>query len=426
VPLYNWHKLYTGLFDVYTYCGNAKALLVAVGLGHYIDKVFAALTDTQVQTVLDCEHGGLNDSFAELYEHTGDTRWLSLAERLCHKRILSPLTTQTDELANKHSNTNIPKVLGTARLYDVTGKEDYRNASTFFWQRVTGHHSYVIGGNGDREYFFEADAISKHITEATCEHCASYNMLKLTRQLYAWSPEARYFDYYERTHINHILAQQNPKTGMFTYMTPLFTGAAREFGDAENTFTCCQGTGMESHAKHGDSIYWQGERTLYVNLYIPSTATWAQAGLKLRLDTGYPFDGTIKLTVTAARRPIRSRIALRVPAWAKSATVTVNGKTASSSRKDGYLVLDRVWAEGDKVHLNLPLDLRLEATNDNEGVVAILRGPVVLAADLGASDQPYSATEPALVGSDLISRLPRRRCVQGPLRHRGYRPSGPA
>ena len=403
VPFYNWHKLYCGLFDAQTFCGLDKAIPVAVALGVYIDKVFAALTDAQVQEVLNCEHGGINDSFAELYARTNDKRWLALAERLYHHKVLDPMVAREDKLANIHSNTNIPKVLGLARLYEVTGKPDYRTATEFFYERVTKHHSFVIGGNGDREYFFEPDAISKHITEATCEHCATYNMMKMSRQLYSWTPDAAYFDYFERAHLNHVLAQQNPKTGMFSYMTPLFTGAARGFSDPVDNWTCCHGTGMESHAKHAESIYWQGDDTLMVNLYIPSTAKWVEKGASFRLDTTYPYEGEVKLSLTAIHRPTRFKLALRVPGWAKSVSLKLNGKPVEATRDRGYLIVDRVWQAGDKLALSLPLDLSIEPTNDNPGVVAILRGPLVLAADLGSVDDDYKATDPALVGNDLLA-----------------------
>ncbi|BBF80284.1 glycoside hydrolase family 127 protein [Asticcacaulis excentricus] len=403
VPLYNWHKLYGGLFDAQTFCGHDKALTVAVGLGGYIDKVFRALNDDQVQTVLNCEFGGLNDSFAELYRRTKNPRWLALAQRLHHRRIIDPLTAGEDKLANNHANTQVPKLLGEATLFEVTGNEDNRKAASFFWERVVNHHSYVIGGNADREYFFEPDTISKHITEATCEHCNTYNMLKLTRHLYGWEPDARYFDYFERAHFNHVLAQQNPKTGMFSYMTPLFTGAARGFSDPVDNWTCCHGSGMESHAKHGESIFWQSSDTLFVNLYIPATARWAAKGAQIRLDTGYPYDGNIVFSLPSLRRPTRFKLALRVPGWAKSADLTLNGKAVRSAKEGGYLVVDRVWAAGDTVRLRLPLDLRFEATRDDEKVVAVLRGPLVLAADLGSVEEEYKAVEPALVGDDLLA-----------------------
>lgn len=403
VPLYNWHKLYGGLFDAQTFCGHDKALTVATGLGVYIDKVFRALNDEQVQKVLDCEFGGLNDSFAELYRRTKNPRWLALAERMHHKRIIDPLMAGEDKLANNHANTQVPKILGEATLFDVTGKPEHQKAASFFWERVVHHHSFVIGGNADREYFFAPDTISKHITEATCEHCNTYNMLKLTRHLYGWKPEARYFDYFERAHLNHVMAQQNPKTGMFSYMTPLFTGAARGFSDPVDNWTCCHGTGMESHAKHAESIYWETADTLFVNLYIPSTAKWAAKGANIRLDTRYPYEGDIVIGLTSLRRPTRFKMALRVPGWATSAALTLNGKAVKAVRDGGYLIVERVWSAGDKVKLSLPMDLRFEATSDDDKVVALLRGPMVLAADLGSVDAPYEGVEPALVGDDLLS-----------------------
>ncbi|MDC7683435.1 glycoside hydrolase family 127 protein [Asticcacaulis sp. BYS171W] len=403
VPLYNWHKLYSGLFDAQTFCGHDKGLTVAVGLGVYIDKVFRALNDEQVQKVLDCEFGGLNDSFAELYRRTQNPRWLALANRLHHKRIIDPLMAGEDKLANNHANTQVPKLLGEATLYEVTGQPEHQKAASFFWERVVNHHSYVIGGNADREYFFAPDTISKHITEATCEHCNTYNMLKLTRHLYGWNPDARYFDYFERAHFNHVLAQQNPKTGMFSYMTPLFTGAARGFSDPVDNWTCCHGSGMESHAKHGESIFWETTDTLFVNLYIPATAKWASKGAQIRLDTGYPYDGDIHLSIPALRRPTAFKLALRVPAWAKTADLSLNGKPVKGTRNGGYLIIERVWSAGDKVKLRLPLDLRFEATSDNAQVGALLHGPLVLAADLGSVEMPYTGTEPALVGDDLLA-----------------------
>jgi DUF1680 family protein len=403
VPLYNWHKVFAGLFDAQTHAGNTQALPVAVALGGYIDKVFAALNDEQVQQVLACEHGGINESFAELYARTQDKRWLALALRLYHSKVLAPLAQGRDELANLHSNTQIPKLIGLARLHELTGRRSDADAASFFWRRVTTHHSYVIGGNGDREYFSAPDAIAAHVTEQTCEACCSYNMLKLTRHLYSWSPDASYFDYYERTHLNHILAHQNPRTGMFTYMTPLMSGVAREFSSEENDFWCCVLSGMESHAKHGDSIYWEQGDTLSVNLYIPSTVQWQAS--QLELQTRYPFDGEIELKLRRQPDARAFTLALRLPAWAASHTLLVNGKAQQARAEKGYLLLRRRWRAGDTVRLSLPMQLRLETTAGNDKVVALLRGPMVLAADLGAADQPYSGLAPALVGADILGSI---------------------
>lgn len=402
VPFYNWHKLFAGLMDVQTYAGIDRGIPVAVALGGYIEKVFAALNDEQVQKVLDCEHGGINESFAELYTRTNDVRWLALSERIYHKRILDPLTAQQDKLANNHANTQVPKLIGLARLYEVTKKPGYRDASSFFWDRVVNHHSFVIGGNADREYFFEPDTIAKHITEQTCESCNTYNMLKLTRHLYSWSPNASWFDYYERAHLNHIMAHQNPKTGMFAYMVPLMSGTAREFSTQEDSFWCCVLSGIESHSKHGDSIYWQSADTLYVNLFIPSKVEWKAQKAAFELTTKYPYEGQVAFKVGQLSGAKTFTVAVRIPGWAKTHTLLVNGKPALAKADNGYALIRRKWKAGDVVTLDLPLDLRFEGTAGDDGVVALLRGPMVLAADLGASDQPWEGDAPALVGADLL------------------------
>lgn len=405
VPLYNWHKMYTGLFDVIDHIGpDPKALAIMTGLGGYIDRVFAALDDDQVQTVLACEHGGLNESFAELYARTNDPRWLKLAERLYHKKVLVPLTEKRDELANIHANTQVPKLIGLARLHEITGRPDYAIAARFFWEQVTRHHSYVIGGNADREYFSAPDTIAQHITEQTCEHCNTYNMLKLTRHLFGWQPDGALFDYFERAHLNHVMAQQEPVNGGFTYMTPLMTGAKRDYSarDGEE-FWCCVGTGMESHAKHGESIFWTGDDTLIVNLYIPADAEWPARGATLGLDTAYPFDGAATLTFATLAKPGTFPVALRVPGWAKRHEVLVNGKPVSAPQAGGYAIVSRRWKAGDAVTIRLPLDLRIEATPGDRQTVAVLRGPMVLAADLGRADGDWDRADPAMVGDDLLA-----------------------
>jgi DUF1680 family protein len=407
-PLYTVHKVFAGLLDVHELCGNAAALAVATGLGGYFEKVFAALDDAKLQEVLACEYGGLNESFAELSARTGVSRWLALALRIHDDRVLGPLERREDQLSNIHSNTQVPKLVGLARIHELTGKPEPATAARFFWERVTGHHSYVIGGNSDREYFFEPDTISRHITEQTCEHCNSYNMLRLTRHLFSWQPDGALFDYYERTHFNHILAQHHPVSGMFTYMTPLMSGAAREFSTPTDSFWCCVGSGMESHAKHGDSIYWEGADTLFVNLYIPSSVHWRARGAQLSLATRYPIEGDATLRIDTLARGGRFAIALRVPAWAAGASVTVNGKPVQPTTEAGYALVTRRWKTGDEVSIQLPMALRIEATRDDPDTIAILRGPLVLAADLGAGASDLVSLAPALVGSDVLAGFEER------------------
>jgi hypothetical protein len=403
VPFYNWHKLYAGLFDAQAYCGNAKALPVAMALGGYIDGVFAALNDAQVQQVLDCEHGGINESFAELYARTNDARWLRLAERLRHRKVLDPLSVGQDVLPWIHANTQVPKIIGLARLHELTGNPGDANAARFFWDTVIRDYSYVIGGNADREYFPAPRTISRHITEQTCESCNSYNMLKLTRHLYAWQPEARLFDYYERAHLNHILAQQDPATGMFAYMVPLMSGSARHFSKPFDDFWCCVGSGMESHAKHGDSIWWQSTDTLLVNLYIPSVATWAEQGAALRMETAYPFGEQVSIALEGLDKPRSFAVALRIPGWCEGAKLRVNGQPVPAGSPGDYATVRRRWAKGDRITLDLPMRLRTEPTNDDPTVVALLNGPTVLAADLGPASAPFDGPAPALVAANLLA-----------------------
>lgn len=404
-PLYTVHKLLAGLLDVHTAWGNRQALTVASGLAGYFARLFARLSPQQVQQVLTCEYGGLGESYAELFALTGEPRWRVMAELLFDEAVLGPLMRGEDALANRHANTQIPKLIAQARLAELTGDARRAAAARYFWDRVVNHHSYVIGGNADREYFFEPDSSAQHITEMTCEHCNSYNMLKLTRQLWQWQPDGALFDYYERTHLNHILAAQNPETGGFTYMTPLMAGIAREHSSsADDAFWCCVGSGLESHAKHGDSIFWEGaDGTFYVNLYIAADARLASRRARVSLDTAYPYGAEATLTFNRLR-PARFPVALRIPGWAKgTAEVRVNGAAARAEHRAGYAIVERRWQAGDTVTIRLPLNLRLEATPGDPQTVSVLRGPLVLAADLGDAHSPWQGAEPALVGDDVLA-----------------------
>jgi DUF1680 family protein len=406
VPLYNWHKLFNGLRDVEAACGIGAAREVATGLAGYVARVVDALDDAQLQRVLDCEHGGINESFADLYARTGERRWLALAERLYHRRVLEPLAARRDELAHLHANTQIPKLIGLARLHELTGRPDHGTAAAFFWDTVTANHTYVIGGNADREYFQAPRSTARYVTEQTCEGCNTYNMLKLTRHVYSWRPDATAFDFYERAHLNHVLAQQEPATGAFTYMTPLLSGAAREHSEPHDSFWCCVGSGMESHAKHGDSAWWESGDTLFVNLYVPSIAEWRAAGARLALTTRYPYEGTVRIAVESLETPREFALALRIPAWCSGASVRVSEQPVRPEREAGYAVVRRRWRAGDVVLLELPVGPRLEAAPGDERTVALLHGPLVLAADLGAADRPYAApVAPALVGRDLLAGI---------------------
>lgn len=405
-PFYNWHKLFAGLLDAAEHCEDERSISVAESLAAFIDRTLGGLDTAQMQAVLGTEFGGMSEVLAELSARTGHARWLTLAERFHHRAVLDPLMAGRDELAFLHANTQIPKVIGLARHAELTGDAAERSGARFFWQAVTGGRSYVIGGNSDRENFQEPGSLSRYITEQTCESCNTYNMLKLTRRLYAAEPRAAWFDYYERAHLNHILAHQRSSDGAFAYMVPLMSGTAREWSEPFDSFWCCVGTGMESHAKHGDSIFWQRDDTLFVNLFIPATLDWPERGLRIALETDYPFGSRVAIRFDATHGDDPLEVALRTPGWCAAPAARVNGGSIQDrAGADGYLRLRRAWRAGDTIELDLPMKLRFEPTPDDPSIVALLQGPLVLAADLGSAEAPFDGPEPALVGDDPLAAI---------------------
>lgn len=403
VPIYTWHKVHAGLLDVHRYTGNAQALDVAVKMSDYMIGVLGGLSEEEMQKVLAAEHGGINETFAETYARTGEPRFLAMAKRLYHKAVLTPLSEGRDELQGKHANTQIPKLTGLARLYEVTGETGYRDTATYFWDRVVNHHSYVIGGNSSGEHFGAPGQLSHRLDDKTCEACNTYNMLKLTRHLYQWQPDAAWFDFYERAHLNHIMAHQDPKTGMFVYFMPLSSGSQRIYSTPESSFWCCVGSGIESHAKHGDSIFWRSQDTVFVNLFIPSEVQWTHKKTRIALSGDIVKAEPITLTVTPQGKADFT-LALRIPKWTEAPRLAVNGKDTALLVKDGYARVTRIWKPGDTVTLTLPQPVRVETMPDNPRVAAFTKGPMVLAGDMGEAkgDVP---TAPVVVAADALAAL---------------------
>ena len=282
VPWYTLHKLFAGLLDAHQYLQSTKALDIAAKLGDWADTTLAKLTEEQFQRMLDTEHGGMNEVLAELYARTGNKKYLQLSRRFHHKVVLEPLTRQEDRLQGLHANTQIPKLIGLARRYELTSDEADKTAAEFFWQRVVHHHSYVNGGHSDGERFGPPDKLNNRLSQNTAETCNTYNMLKLTRHLFEWHASASYADYYERALYNHILASQNPDDGMVCYYVPLRAGSRKVYSKPFDSFWCCVGTGMENHAKYGEAIYFHGNNALWVNLLFPSELNWRENGWALK------------------------------------------------------------------------------------------------------------------------------------------------
>lgn len=396
-PWYTHHKVLAGLLDAYRLAGNREALTVAEKFADWAIDETKNLTDEQWQKMLACEYGGMNDALAELYAATGQRKYLDLSRKFYDNRVLAPLAEGEDDLSGKHSNTQIPKIIGLARLYELTGDAKDRKTAEFFWDRIVNHRTYVIGGNSDHEYLGPADKLNDALSTNTCETCNTYNMLKLTRHLFEWEPKASYADFYERAHLNDILASQDPDDGMMCYFVPLASGAFRTHSTPFDNWTCCHGTGMENHTKHADSVYFHaGKERLYVNQYIPTELNWKQAGVVLKQTTNFPEDGRVALDVERGSHEFT--LAIRHPYWAaEPVDVKVNGQVvAHSTEPSSYIEVKRRWKAGDRVTFDLPMTLRTEAMPDNPNRVAVLYGPVVLAADLGSPDGPRPRT-PVLV-----------------------------
>lgn len=404
-PWYVEHKIFAGLRDAYRLTGNKRALEVEIKFAGWAEGILSKLNDEQIQKMLATEFGGMNEVLVDLYADTGDKRWLTLADKFQHHAIEDPLAEGKDILSGKHGNTQLPKMLGSLVRYVDTGDAKDLNAATFFWDEVALHHSFATGGHGKNEYFGPPDKMNDMVDGRTAETCNVYNMIKMARMLFSVDPEIRYADFHERALFNHILASQDSNDGRVSYMVPVGRGVQHEYQDKFDSFTCCVGSAMESHALHGYGIYYESKDKLWVSLYAPSKAEWSAASATIETATDFPEGqaATVKVSLKSARR---FTLALRRPYWAGDGfSIRVNGQAVANVPKpDSYVEINRVWKSGDKVELVLPKKLRLEPLPDNPNRVAAMWGPLVLAGDLGPElDEEHWRTAtpaPALVAQD--------------------------
>jgi len=385
-PYYTLHKIYAGLLDMYVHCDNRQALDVCRKFADWVIARNARLSDEQMQKMLDTEHGGMNEVLANLYGLTGEKKYVTIAQRFNHMAVLGPASHREDKLTGLHANTQIPKFVGTARQYELTGQDWLKTASLFFWNTVVKERSYVIGGHSDGEAFSPKERLSEAFGPNTTETCNTYNMLKLTRHLFCWDPNPEYADYYERALYNHILCSQNPQTGMMCYYVPLRSGSHKEYNTPLDSFWCCTGTGVENHAKYGDSIYFHNDDTLWVNLFIASELNWKAKGLKVRQETKYPEEAASRLVLTP-ERPVELAVEVRRPWWAVSGfEIRVNGdKAADSSTPGSFVTISRTWKSGDRIEIAMPFTVRTERFKDNSRRFAFMNGPLVLSAEVGSA-----------------------------------------
>lgn len=383
-PWYTLHKTFAGLRDAYRHTGNQTALDIEVKFARWAAMFLEPMDDATIQRMLATEFGGMNEMMADLYADTGDRRWLDLSYKFEHKAVMEPLKNGQDPLSSLHGNTQVPKAIGSAARYAYAGDRGDRAAAATFWDRVVNHHTFATGGHGKDEYFREPDLLGNITEGRTAETCNVYNMLKLTRKLFALQPDIRYAEFHERALFNHILGSMDSDDGATCYMVPVGSAVRREYADMHRSFTCCVGTGMESHALHGLGIYYESGDKLFVNLYAPSTAQWEAAGIKIAMATTFP-EGDAATIALDARAPREFTLALRRPSWAGAGfAVRVNGQAVAQVPNAGsYVEIKRTWKSGDTVALTLPKTLRLERLADNPKKGIVMWGPLVLAGDLG-------------------------------------------
>jgi DUF1680 family protein len=337
--------------------------------------------------MLTTEYGGMNDTLRELAQVTGDASFAELAMRFDHELIFAPLAIGHDELKGVHANTNVPKILGAARAYEMTGDDRMRAIVDFFWEDITGRRSYATGGcTNDESWQGEPGQLAKALGPQTQETCVTYNMLKLTRHKFLRSPEARYADFYERAYYNGILGTQHPVDGEKAYYTPLQDGYWKLFGVPDYGFWCCHGSGVENFSKLGDSVYFHEDDGIWINLFVPSEVNWTEKGIRLRQETAFPLSEATTLRVIAVK-PVRTALRVRVPYWvAKGGSAKLNGRTLDAfAGPSSYLVVDRTWKTGDSLEVTLPMNLHVHPMPDDHGLQAIMYGPLVLVGKMGSA-----------------------------------------
>lgn len=383
VPLYNIHKLFAGLRDVYLNTGDTLAKGILVGLTDWFMKMTSGLTDDQVQEMLKSEHGGLNEVFTDVAGITGDKKYIDLARRFSDRQLLDPLMERKNELAGLHSNMQIPKVIGFKDYADATGDTAWNGAAAYFWNLIVNDWTVSIGGNSVKEHLNPPDDFTSMIRSVQGpETCNTYNMLKLTRLLYLSDPEQKYLDYYERALYNHILSSEDIRHGGFVYFTPMRPRHYRVYSSPQQSFWCCVGTGMENHGKYGRMIYAHDQKNLYVNLFIPSVLTWKDKGITLTQHTDFPYGDSTELTLMTDG-PARFNMNIRVPGWVTEGgfRIAVNGQLQDVAiGSSTYISIDRTWKSGDRVTVILPMKTEIEYLPDHSPWVSVLHGPIVLAA----------------------------------------------
>jgi len=420
-PFYNLHKMYAGLRDAWLYCGNEQAKKLFLGFCDWAIDLTAGLSDAQMERMLDNEHGGMNEVLADAYAITQEPKYLFVATRFSHRRLLTPMSQRQDNLDNMHANTQVPKVVGFERISELanlypmkhcwladngdkicgsTNFEPYHEAANYFWDIVTGERSLAFGGNSRREHFPSKEACIDFVNDVDGpETCNTNNMLKLTEDMHRRNPEARYADYYELATFNHILSSQHPEHGGYVYFTSARPRHYRNYSAPNEAMWCCVGTGMENHGKYGQFIYTHVGDALYVNLFVSSELNWKEKGLTLRQETAFPYGENSRITITSGKGQFP--LLVRYPGWVKPGqfSVMVNGKPVDIiSGPSSYVAIDRQWKKGDVIEVTFPMHNSIKYLPNVPQYIALMHGPILLGAKTGTEDLAHLIADDSRFG----------------------------
>ena len=391
VPFYCQHKILAGLRDAYLYGNSEVAREVFRKLADWSVNVVSKVSDSDMENLLNTEHGGMNESMLDAYQLFGDSKYLTAAKKYTHKTMLNGMQTlNTTFLDGKHANTQVPKYIGMERIFEQDASATaYKQAAENFWQDVATNRTVCIGGNSVNEHFLSRSNSNRYIDQLDGpESCNSNNMLKMSEMMSDRTGDAKYADFYENTMWNHILSTQDPTTGGYVYFTTLRPQGYRIYSQVNQGMWCCVGTGMENHSKYGHFIYTHdGAKTLYVNLFTPSRLV--SDDFIVTQETDFPNAQQTTLTIGKAGT---YAIAVRHPAWAgKAFAVRVNGTVLDGlsveTGKASYVTINRTWAVGDKIEVILPMELRYEECPNYTDYIAFKYGPILLAARTTNGDE---------------------------------------
>jgi DUF1680 family protein len=393
-PYYTLQKILAGLIDAHRDAARPMARDMAVALGDWVARRLARLLAETLEPMLRTdqlnpanEFGGIGAAMYDLFALTGRPEHLSAAHTFDRDWFLAPLADGQDRLAGLHANTHLPQGIAAARRFDLTGDDRARRAARQLWERTALDRSYVNGGSsGPRpdhrerseggEHWPDAGRLGGTLTPKINESCVTHNMLRLTDAVANWSDDPRPADFRERARLNAVAGTQHPtEPGGYLYNLPLAGGSRKVYGDADGTFWCCYGTGVEAFARLADGAYATEGDALHVRQFIASEVAWGD--VRLVQTTGFPYEQATRLTVHVAV-PAEFALNLRVPTWAAGAACRVNGQPVPTD--GGRALVRRRWADGDVLELTLPMSVHVEPLPGDPTLIAFLHGPVVLAA----------------------------------------------